>query len=237
MLERILRDVGEASKQLGGGKLCAFDTVVGGAYKGDLLVVGRAVNGWEDEGWLAEEARSEAFRAEKSRELSATPADNESCPMQWVSDMAGSAQGYNTNRSAFWRTVRSVTQRLNIEGESGGSWASVLAWTNLYRVSPASAGNPSARLASIQRDGCIEALGATIDQLSPRRILFLTGWDWAGDFVKFIGSWSPAFSKAGLVESGGYLRRKGQEYSVVIAKHPQGKPEKEMVDAIMSSWS
>jgi len=54
-------------------------------------------------------------------------------------------------------------------------WSSHLAWTNLYKVSPAAGGNPGAALQLAQRQSAIELLKLEVEQFAPRRVLAMTG--------------------------------------------------------------
>jgi hypothetical protein len=82
-----------------------FWPMIGYRFDGDLMVVGRAVNGWNTE-LTVEDARNEdrvAQRTDHVRERS------ERDGMRWVTDLAGNRDGYNTNSSAFWRVNRRIS--------------------------------------------------------------------------------------------------------------------------------
>ncbi len=160
------------------------------------MVVGRAVNGWGGGFEMS------ALATEESRSgLSGAPTWN-GCPLGWVTESWGindkKRKKYNPARSAFWRVIRAVAADLEIDGPK---WSSRLAWSNLYKVSPAHGGNPSGRLCRAQRAACIELLWGEIETLAPRRILVLTGWNWFGEMADGLGFAADTTSVGQLVDA------------------------------------
>lgn len=209
--------------------LCCFNAQRGNEYNNNLMVVGRAVNGWCNEFELnslsVESMVNEIFKQ-------STTSD---CPLKWVENSWGSKQGYNTKSSAFWRVVKQVSQRLN-ETSSNTGWASKIVWSNLYKIAPSSTGNPSDSLCDKQFAHCNELLLAEIEEYRPRVIIFFTGLNWFNGFLS--GSVSLSSNKKhSLVEAHGILNVNYEDVIIIIAKHPQGKPETEMVNEILSITS
>lgn len=203
--------------------LTLFHACEGAEYDGGLLVVGRSVNGWIPEFSsrdLVDESTRRSLVEDEQRRL------DQRCPMRWVTDRWGARKGYNTARSAFWRVNRRVALGLELGTEK--SWASSLAWTNLYKVSPHDHGNPSAALMRAQLDGCRGLLQGDIARAKPSRILFLTGLWWLDPFRKALGLGLEYVGADGVEAFG----RSGTA-RVVVAKHPQGKPEVPMVERIL----
>src|SRR5450759_1448552 len=64
------------------------------------------------------------------------------CRMGWVTELWDAREGYNTHRSAFWRVLRRIVLSDTTPGLDDSRWSSRLAWTNLYKVSPAAGWNP-----------------------------------------------------------------------------------------------
>ena len=63
------------------------------------------------------------------------------------------------------------------------NWFEHIAWTNLYKVAPATEGNPGAYLKLTERETCKKILKKEIELLSPKYVIFITGWkDWFEDF-------------------------------------------------------
>jgi hypothetical protein len=231
-LESILKAVGERAASFKDRPLTAFDTLVGAKWNRGLLIVGRAPNGWAA-AWNPETIQDPVHRAEIARGVQAEALSGAECPMSWLVRDWHSRERYNTARSAFWRIARAVTERLRLAGEDSADWSSYLAYTNLYRVSPAAAGNPSTHLREVQKAGCIDALRSDIEGLSPARILFLTGQDWAEPFLAKLG-WSEQGS-TDVIRWGVIYGRSGT-IEVIEGPHPQAKPEAPLVNAIMEAW-
>ena len=210
--------------------LQGFCALQGHRYQGELMVIGRACD-WkklpkeppDGEGWEG-----------VARELAT------SWSMSWVIDQWGpSEHDYNTAKSAFWRVIRRVS--LELLGDAIGEeedWPTHLVWSNLYKVSPYRK-NPGAPLRRAQRDACKELLKLEIRTFRPKRVLFLTGWDWAEELVcappesgepagtRFVDKvWGQPLDP----QSGSAIS------SFVVAQHPQGKKEDRWVDEVLEEF-
>ena len=235
--KKILRFVGEAADQLPEEKVVGFMATKGNLYNRKLMVIGRAVNGWTDNTILP----SQLAEPDKRRRYSKIVKKNSSkgnfsedardCPMKWVQDQWQNPEGYNYNTkgSAFWRVILRVTEGLEVASEND-PWSSYLVWSNLYKVSPGEEGNPGNRLCDIQLNGCKSLFDTELKIYRPSRLLLLTGWDWARDFVK---SDCRRRRNAGPVEATGQRKKT----SIVVAKHPQGKPEGEWVTDVLAAFN
>jgi hypothetical protein len=147
-LGRMLRNAGEQNPRRLPKELTAFASMTGERFAGELVVVGRAPNGWRVKYAPDELLEASALERIVDETLqSSRGGERETrCPMLWVSsEWVNSEQGgYATSRSAFWRVSRAVVGRLGVADIGKPSWPSYLAWSNLYRVAPYSGGNPSA---------------------------------------------------------------------------------------------
>mgnify|MGYP005851576367 FL=1 len=213
--------------------LCGFMALKGHEYKNKLMVVGRAVNSWG-------EGKSTAALqdlAARQKFIDGFFYPDGKCQMAWVWETAGKTDGYNTNKSAFWRVIRRVSRRLGVwhDGQEE-SWSSRIVWSNLYKISPHAGGNPSDKLCALQEPGCIELLRKEIEDYKPQRILFLTGMNWAKPFLASLGCQQPTSDR--LVEASGTLIMPGGDAAIpfVVASHPQGKPESEWVEEVISRF-
>lgn len=225
--EDIFSSVGRASPSLPSKPLTGFLPMRGSLYTGELMVVGRAVNGWD----TSIEA-SELSSPEKVREYIAEVWASVSSPtsdMSWVTDRWGKGDGgYNTRRSAFWRVIRSCVKELSIADVESDSWPQHLTWSNLYKISPSS-GNPGARLRRVQEKSCVVLLQAEIAHFKPKRLLFLTG-GWEDPFLST--SCVTRDATAGTFKhSDGFLTR------YVVAPHPMGKKESPIVENVVSLFN
>jgi hypothetical protein len=104
----------------------------------------------------------------------------------------------------------------------------------LYKVAPTNTGNPTAKLISLQKAKCIDILKEEIVTWKPKRILFLTGMDWARDFLNGIGSLVISVNQEEIF--GGKLRIDSMTIDVVVAPHPMEKAEEPIVSGILSGF-
>jgi hypothetical protein len=240
LLDDVLTDVGESYKPRSDEKLTGLATAFGTMSRNGLMVVGRAVNGWQNS-WTIDEVRNPERRAMILKDIERTDSNQaavDNCPMAWVSKQWGNGEKDDTKRSAFWRCIRTVVHDLRIADESSTDWPSRLVWTNLYRIAPDKGGNPSQRLMNAQHASCRELLHAEIRSSDVERILFLTGLDWAYAFLPPLDNtcFSDTFGRH--VHLHGELKRcSGASVRVVIASHPQGKKETQWANEVCEAFS
>ena len=207
----------------------SFWPMVGHAYAGELMVVGRAVNGWIDQVAVADLATPAVYR-EAAVAARPTIESTDGCPMRWVTDAWGRPSGeYSTARSAFWRFVRSVLAAVDPASRDDPLWSGRIAWSNLAKIAPWDGGNPGGALLDLQRRLGPGLLEAEIEELRPRRVLVLTGRWWVEPYANALElavDWRP-----GLLE--GIAERADRRW--VIGPHPQGKP-RAMLDEIVAAF-
>ncbi|MBE0417911.1 MAG: hypothetical protein IBX63_09120 [Coriobacteriia bacterium] len=234
----VLAPIGASAGQLADKKLAGFLAMEGHLYRNELMVVGRAVNGWGSDIVPSKLARPVEAAAVADEVMSSVNGAGP-CPMTWVTDHWGNPRPkYNTATSAFWRVIREVTDRLDIADTEKPSWPSHLVWSNLYKVSPNPLGNPSAALCRIQLPGCLELMELETSIYRPRRLFMLTGKDWAGPFLERLGFVPFASSEFRWVEAAGETadHAPNEPARVVVAAHPQGKPQEEWVGEVMAAF-
>jgi hypothetical protein len=204
--------------------LVPFWPLRGAGYDGELLVVGRSVNGWVED-WTPLQLRDQGVRRQAVEWLRRNAEPTSDDRMSWVTDLWGATSGYNTRRSALWRVLRQISGG----DDPADDWPSRLVWTNLYKVSPAAGWNPGADLQRAQRKSAMELVLREIAEFKPRRVLALTG-NWIAPFADGLGlAFTP---RPGLVE--GVARVDGRSW--VIAKHPMRKPEGPFVNEVRSAF-
>lgn len=205
--------------------LCCFNAKKGSEYNNNLMVVGRAVNGWCNEFKLCDldtvSMVEQIFNQHDS-----------TCPLQWVEDSWGRRDGYSTKSSAFWRVIKDISQRLN-KLESCTGWANKIVWSNLYKIAPSNKGNPSESLSNEQFSLCNELLFTEIKEYQPKVILFFAGLNWFNGFLND-SIYLEKGEDSALVEAHGSLDIDNKKIIIIVAKHPQGKPEANMVNEIMN---
>jgi len=236
--EQLLLMVGKNAELLPNEKVTGFLSIAGDLYNNELMVVGRAVNGWTD-GVFPGQLADLQLAAEYAETVFASAVRKCHCSMSWVIECWANPDpdGYNTKRSPFWRVIREVVSELGIGEPEKVLWPSHLVWSNLYKVSPARGGNPNKTLRGFQLPGCIALLQHEISDYFPRRLLFLTGLDWARPFLENI---VPTFT---LVSGNEHVEAKAQifhntgvESRIVVAAHPQGKNEVDWVQEVMKAF-
>ena len=245
---KVLTAVGREPSSLRGErrKLSGFMAMAGSLYAGDLMVVGRACNGWgaEDEmGFMPEELASDAAAERYSHKVLDSVnrgSGDEKCPMRWVTDKWGNTTvGYNTKTSAFWRVIRCVVERLGIADIERASWPSHLVWSNLYKIAPCQGGNPNDSLCDIQFPGCRELFTLELTTYTPSRLLLLTGTAWARDFLNDFGESLQDANGFSYVERCGTLAIGSKYHPVryIVAAHPEGKREDQWVEEVCSAFN
>lgn len=237
--ERILAPVGEVAGTLSRRQrreLSGFLAMQGCGYSGGLMVVGRATNGWDTCAY-PDQLEDPAFRGEFALEVQKSVEGNGRCPMAWVTEQWGATDCYNTKKSAFWRVIKQVIQRLMADANCK-DWSSRLVWSNLYKVSPGEGGNPGTTLRNVQLCGCKELFQFELETYRPERLLLLTGWDWAKPFLCELsvdGESNKEFEDVKHV--GGLTLTDGFKVRVVVARHPQGlRPEKCWVEEVLKAF-
>lgn len=204
-----------------------FLSMAGHLYKNELMVVGRAPNGWED-GMLPCDLASPTAATNYAATIYESVVGTGPCPMSWVTDAWANPDNtkYNTRKSAFWRVIRGVVAESGIADTDESSWPSHLVWSNLYKVAPEEGGNPGGALRQIQLSHCIALLQQEIDVYLPRRLLLLTGLGWAEPFLGHIApTFVPTPSGIYVEATGEISRNSGHSTKIVVAAHPQGKSE------------
>lgn len=170
-------------------------------YDGKLMVVGRAVNGWDKEcewmhGEYADFSPYNMIMTAYSKSLIN--------PLQWVIDAWGvndmddnGKKKYNTATSPFWQLAKNVLKQITPQNEwNEESWALKIMWSNLYKIAPAIGGNPNSTLCKLQYEFCKDILDYEITQNKPEYILFVTGRDWFSGFedsLKKRDNYNPKF--------------------------------------------
>ncbi len=221
-------------------KLTALFPIKGKEYKSELMVIGRAFNGWggkeDDICW--ENKKGNPSKKTIENIIGYSEEEIDVCPMKWITDHWGletevnkNGFEYNMKKSAFWRVIKEILSELKIT--SAEDWASHLVWSELYKIASNKGGNPSAKLLNAQFEKCKKVLNEEIIEFKPKRILFLTGYDWFKDFENL--GFNRDNIESSLVEWVGSYKNKNVK--VVVAKHPQGKNETEYVNQVIKYFN
>jgi len=239
LLEAVLLSVAHGDVSAVDTALTGFAAMQGRNCRDGLTVIGRAVNGWTNS-WTVRELRNTESRTKILGEIAnfvEITKDGTDCPMAWVVEQWGNEANYNTARSAFWRCIRRVATDLGIADPEARDWSSRLMWTNLYKIAPASGGNPPGALASAQHTSCRELLHAEIEGSAARHVLFLTGLEWAYAFLPalegaiFAKSFHDDVSLSGTIQGAN-----DTPIGIVVASHPQGKSEDRWTAQVLQAF-
>ena len=207
-------------------------TVIFSALKGklyednrELMLIGRATNGWRDCFYQNKEGLSIENEIEKTIKSLNDHKDLTADIATWFKK---NTKLYNIGGSQFWRVGLRITETIV---KTNRERTDYIVYSNLYKAAPDGT-NPSEQMKKVTEENCIEILKAEIDAFQPKRILMLTGYDWAEPFIKGLG-----------IE--GIPNRAGREVQfvgiygntkIVVAVHPQGKNETKISDAIRTAF-
>lgn len=235
--DKLLQAVANEHERLGTEEFTTFFPVKGRLSSGELMVVGRAVNGWVDRKWMAADAADPIKRAEIIREVVDKSIGTDCCPMAWVSEKwsHGRKDEWEARRSAFFQLSRAVSGQLLGESDD---WPSRLIFSNLYKVAPNAGMNPSNRLCAVQQAACEDHLAAELEVWKPQRVLVIAGWNWAQPFVERLGgSSNPRIGE--LVEWSGKIKlpNGNHETSLVVCLRPERREQASLVKAIVDAFS
>lgn len=255
-LDGILRriaDLSESEQSVANLELCAFLPGVGRLYEPAraLMVVGKATNGWPVN-FYARDMSSESKRNSVIRkaQIEAGSIDNLGNPLsppdglKWVRDdwLGESSEVYS--KTSFWFRIRDIVQKL--EPEDSPSWFDKIVWSNYYKIAPASrenatgTGNPTGPLQDMQEneDWSAKFLRAEIASLTPKRILFVTGWlDWWPKAISSIGECKlREINEQGFRCLAGSLTVQGHSAQIVLTRHPQGAWTDPYVNGILRAF-
>jgi len=129
-----------------------------------------------------------------------------------------------------------VVGGLQIADTNQNSWPSHLAWSNLYKVSPAHGWNPWLNLKDIQQPECIELFKLEICTYRPTRLLFVTGFDeWARPFLEALTARGEQPPNVKYVEQIGEICLDGKANPIrfVVACRPEFRPRQEWLEDVI----
>jgi hypothetical protein len=222
--------------------LVCFYPMRGSCADGRLMLVGRALNGWNTKPFKAPEMELEAGRNNILENTLETSSSNPGCPIRglhdsWRAGLKSKRSRYNPERSSFWCVAREVIKEFGVPEEKE-KWENYLYWTNLYKISPLNTGNPSGSLKRLVEPACRKMLTMEVEFLLPQRILFLTGQLWANPFLpdlNYVSQKTATYTR--VHETGFCLLSNGSKAAVVVADHPERKKRSVIVSEIVDAFS
>jgi hypothetical protein len=221
--------------------LVCFYPMRGSCADGRLMLVGRALYGWSTTPFKASEMDSGSQRSGIIENAIMQSSSDQGCPIQrlhdsWLDGLRNKRSRYNPKRSSFWCVAREIVKEFSTP-EEGEKWANYLYWTNLYKVSLQTTGNPSESLKKAMMQSSIKILAAEIEMLQPQRILFLTGRWWADPFLKCSNfTHQDTAVNSHVHQTGFWSLKNGSKAAVVAADHPERKKRSEIISNIMDAF-
>ncbi len=221
--------------------------------KHKIMVVGRAMNGWLT--FSNEDTKTDViemlFAEDKcdNKEKGPKPfCDVVNSCGNWYKDENGVQKLYFYARSSFWRLIRNLLVQFGEEEKAPDcfyshkkDWHQKIVWSNLYKVSPASSGNPTNDLIRSQIDKCVEILKTEIELYKPEYILFVTDYwylkpsksknDDKEYFMELIGDYRKCSSE--------YIigKQNKESHKIVICKRPERRDTIKMAEDIYNAFT
>ena len=199
-----------------------------------VMVVGRAVNGWEVEfdDCSSIEAATDSVLTQKNR-MDDFAAD-------WILDEHG--KKYYYAKSPFLRMMRRLVGAFTGTEEN---WQQRLVWSNLFKIAPRNGGNPSWLMIRNDIPLYREIIKEEINQNKPNIVVFVTDMDFFDPYPnhKTFSTFLGLISEKDLSNiSPEYICMAGDfvddhEIKLVVCKRPERRPIAEMVNAIAKVYN
>ena len=246
-----------------GNKYAESKDIKGNPFK--FMLVGRAVNGWDEFRRDADKPLSEEIFVESSID---NIANNQNTIIfgkdrfEWINtdgdiphnqsrpgiDRKVVKGDYFLNRAQIWSYTKGIWDNLyGRETEWNERWFENIVWNNLYKIAPHDEGNPGECLQRQERSACIELLKAEIDYLKPTHIFFATARDgWYDKFdilfnnKKNIGTnvYLGKYNNEEYVEAvAEYQYKDGNIAKVVVACRPEGRTKNKYVKQVSEMFT
>jgi hypothetical protein len=222
--------------------LVCFYPMRGSCADGRLMLIGRALYGWGTKPFKVPEMESAAERNKIIENTLEVSSSDQQCPIQrlhesWRDGLRNKSSKYNPEQSNFWCVAREVIKEFSTP-EEREKWLNYLYWTNLYKLSFQSTGNPSESLQKAIRPGSWKMLTVEIEFLKPHRILFLTGQWWAEPFLSFSNFIPQETGPYPHVHQTGFVSlNNGAKALIVVADHPERKKRNDIILEIVDAFS
>ena len=191
----------------------------------NLIVVGRAVNGWE-----VEFPNCDSIENTLTSVLEQSSRFNDVINPNGVkyNDEAGNSKTYYYSKSPFWRLVRKVCEEYN----GTENWNERIVWSNLYKVAPRRKGNPKWSFIKSKLPTYIECIKKEIEIYKPSHILFITDMNFFNPYKE--NEYRFGYSLNVKEVNGNFVVGKG-EYNgakVLVCKRPEYRDTDKMVKEI-----
>lgn len=246
--------------------LTSFTAMKGQHYGDDpnfkFMLVGRAVNGWDEMRNYADTLTQTEFVESSLNNLFndqsvlcggqdrfewiGDPKDEYSAPTNKVrpgidsSEASISAFPYHLS-APLWNYSKDIWCRLSghdVEKAWKYRWFESIVWSNLYKIAPTFGGNPDKALKNLTFDSCADLLNKEIEHFMPTHMFFVTGYeDWFDRFNDkcFENKIRPV--KQNYVEAVGSIQLGDHVAYIVVAKRPEMKNKVDYVQEVLDAFS
>ena len=240
LYKRLYQDCAQSEAFIQDAHFVSMRGVFYNENKKKLLLIGRAPNGW---GSLLT-ANADAFAEDAQRQF------NDVHRFNWIESVNGTLYSthdrQNKNRycidtKPFWYYAREIWQALSGEARDYYIWTENIAWSNLYKVSPAQSDNPSSESMILQRPACIDILKRELELYAPTHILLLTGYDWFAPFSEVFEDVVDTGKRnvmRGASKNEDYVEATARYHDakVVVACRPEQRDKAGFVEAVVNAF-
>lgn len=227
-----------------------------------FMLIGRAVNGWDE---FREDAK-EYLTEDRFIDSSIKNIINDKSTLthgedrfEWINTNDGKANNtgrtgidrelvdgkYSLRKAQIWSYSKAIWDGLyGKETKWEERWFEKIVWSNLYKIAPHNGGNPCTKLMKKQEHACCELLKAEIEYFKPTHIFIATAYD--GWFDKFEGIFQNVVKCGKNIYSGesknnvyvetiaNYEYEDGSKAKIVVACRPEGREKEGYVKQVCS---
>lgn len=207
-----------------------------------FMLIGRAVNGW---GSLPTES-AQAFGLEAQRQFDNLERWNwiteEHGVLYSIYKENGIVKKYCIDQKPFWSYTKPIWAKIQGATEEQTFWMKNIVWSNLYKASPLTTGNPNPELIKAQQASCKEILRRELEFLKPTHILVISGFDWFQPFAELFHDVTDTGERnvlRGDNKNAIYVEGTAsfQNAKVVITCRPEWRDKNGFVDAVVEAFS
>lgn len=229
-----------------------------------FMLVGRAVNGWDEYRISPEEKmtkddfiESSILNLENAEKSIVFGKDR----FEWIDTSEnrprntaregidrGEIKGdYKLSKAQIWSYTKDIWDSLYGEKTIWSDrWFEKIVWSNLYKLAPREGGNPEDALQQLQLNACIDLLKAEIEYFRPTHIFFATGRDYW--FDKFQCLFRDKKRKGTNISRGEhknkeyvemtakYIYEDGTVANVVVACRPESRAKVNYVEEVVATF-
>lgn len=239
--------------------LVNFTAIEGHRYSKNrikFMLIGRAVNGWNEYCPFDKELLKDAFVDSAIKNLNnesvALSDKNSKDRFEWIDNDGRNTfrsridtnkamlemNPYSVKRTPFWNYACQIwaklTKQEDMENLWRNRWYENIVWSNLYKVAPSFGGNPDENLKKAQLESCRALLKDEIDYFQPTHILFETDYEWW--FDKFEDLFEATKITDQFVKSKGIYVGDGFTSMFVVAVRPEMRNKTSYINSVLRQF-